>query len=77
MPQNFDQIRAQNKIMMMEISALNLNTDEGKARRRVLMAELNANNSDLRALAASFGSDRDLPRTMQIKKRIGNYGTKK
>lgn len=77
MAQSFDEIRQQNKLLMMELQNLKLTTAEGQSRRLAIQAQLNANNQELRAFATAFGATMDtMPRIMQIKQKIGNYGKK-
>ncbi len=77
MSKSFDQIRKENKELMMELQGLDMGTSEGQLRRLEIKKEMEDNTREMRAFATAFGSSMDtMPRIMQIQQKNGNYGKK-
>ncbi len=74
---SFEDIRKDNKKLMMELSGVKRTTAEGIPRCQEIAEALRKNNQDLHAMAAAFGPDSALPRIMQHKlQNQRGYGTK-
>lgn len=75
---NFLDLQKENKLLMSELSQLNLKTPEGIERRRKIIDQLNSNNADLQAIAGSLGDRDQMPRLFMYKQdRDRRNGNKK
>lgn len=62
MDRTFDNIRKENKVLMMEYQQQNLSTPEGMENADKIKKRLTDNSRDLQAFAVALGTSTDEPR---------------
>lgn len=74
---SFDEIRKDNKLLMMELQGLNRKSEAGKVREKKIRELLRVNNQDLAAMSAAIVNGGGSPRLMQYKQANQmNHGSK-
>lgn len=62
MNKNVSALVNENKKLMLQLSKLDLKTDEGKAMQALIKQKMNANNQEMQAYAVALGDREQMPR---------------